>query len=136
MGAEVDQIQTGEFGYPSDSIWHLDTECIEDHGDYKRLADRMVTLTQGALPLADIEDFVDLEQGTACLSFSLDGKSERWTAKVDDDWVDAEILSRFARLLESRMTTRRYTYIDLQGQDCLIGCATKEEKRALKVPQV
>jgi hypothetical protein len=126
MGGEA-----GESGYPSDHIWHFDTECIEGSGSYIRIASRMCTLAQGGLPLADIEDLVEVEEGMAWLSFSLEGKTERWAAKVEDDWVDAEVLSRFARLLESRETGRRYTYIDLQGQDCLIGCATEKEKNRL-----
>jgi hypothetical protein len=113
MGGEA-----GESGYPSDHIWHFDTECIEGSGSYIRIASRMCTLAQGGLPLADIEDLVEVEEGMAWLSFSLEGKTERWAAKVEDDWVDAEVLSRFARLLESREMGRRYTYIDLQGQDC------------------
>ena len=124
--------EEAEPDYPSDKIWHFDTECIEDHGDYQRIASRMRTLAQGDLPLANIEDFVDLESGTAWLAFSIDGKSERWTAKVEDDWVDPQILSRFAGLLESRKTARRYTCISLEGQDCLIGCATKDEKVCLE----
>jgi len=133
MGGEAeDPARAGESGYPSDNVWHFDTECIEGDGSYRRIAISMSALAQGDLPLMDIEDSVDLEAGTAWLSFWLNGKSERWTAKVEDDWVDPEMLSRFARLLESRGTNRRYTYIDLQGQDCLIGCATKEEKVRLE----
>src|SRR5215831_3510102 len=103
MGDEAESpSQGGESGYLSDNIWHFDTECIESPGDYQRIASRMCTLAQGDLPLVDLADFVDVEDSTAWLSFSLDGKPEKWIAKVDDDWVDPEMLSRFARLLESR----------------------------------
>jgi hypothetical protein len=61
----------------------------------------------------------------------LEGVEYRWDAAIDDDWVDAAILSKFADLLASRNRARRFTYIDLGGQDCLIGCATPEERSAL-----
>jgi hypothetical protein len=35
-GAAENESQAGETGYPSDNIWHLDTECIEDRGAYVR----------------------------------------------------------------------------------------------------
>jgi hypothetical protein len=66
LGGEAeDETQAGESGYPSDQIWHFDTECIEDHGDYKKIVSRIVTLAHGALPLEQVEDFVDIENGAA-----------------------------------------------------------------------
>ncbi|HEY2013292.1 MAG TPA: hypothetical protein VGH38_07305 [Bryobacteraceae bacterium] len=133
LGGEAeDETQAGEFGYPSNQIWHFDTECIEGHGAYRAIVSRMVTLAQGALPLEQIDDFVDVENGTAWLSFTMDGTAQKWLAKVDNDWVDPAILSRLARLLESRQAGRRFTYIDLQGQDCLIGCATPKQRAWLE----
>jgi hypothetical protein len=110
-----------------DSLWHLDTECIEGPGDYVRVAERMTALTRGDLRLERINDHVDLENEEAWVSFSLDGKEMKWHANIDDDWIDAGILSLFAELLATRKTEKRYTYLDLGGQDCLIGCATPEQ---------
>jgi hypothetical protein len=117
--------------YLSDNIWHFDTECIEDHGAYVAIARRLTQLAQRELPLEEITDFVDVDARTAHVAFRLDGKSYRWDANVEDDWVDASILSRFAELLEHVGKGRRFTYIDLGGQDCLIGCATAEGKERL-----
>jgi hypothetical protein len=63
----------------------------------------------------------------------LDGQTQKWIAKVDNDWVDSTVLSRFVTLLEFRRTEKRFTYIDLGGQDCLVGCATPDQKTALTV---
>jgi len=131
-GEAVEEGQGGPSGYLSDCIWHFDTECIEDHGDYLRIAQRLKTLARGDLPLEEIEDHVDVEDGEAWLSFLLDGQRHRWDAEVNTDWVDPEILSRFARLLAERSRPRRFTYLDLEGQDCLIGCATPGELKALR----
>ena len=132
MGGEAEsESQAAETGHPSDNIWHFDTECIEDHGDYARIARRMRRLAQGELPIEDIADHVDVDAGEAHLTFRLRGEPYRWDAAVEDDWVDATILSRFAALLERVGKSRRFTCIDLGGQDCLIGCATAEEQARL-----
>src|SRR3954454_25082344 len=41
--------ETGDLPYVplSDTVWHLDTECIEDHGAYVLVAERMRDLAQG-----------------------------------------------------------------------------------------
>ena len=116
----------------SDDVWHFDTECIENHGDYAAIATRLRTLAKGALPLEAIEDYVEVEDGEAWLAFQLDGQPFRWDAAVDSDWVDTSILTRFADLLVRRKTGRRFTCIDLGGQSCLIGCATPDGRDTLR----
>jgi hypothetical protein len=116
----------------SNNIWHFDTECIYDHGDYAVIARRMAALTQGALAISGIQDHVDVENGIAWLSFKLGDELIRWDLVVDDDWVDSQVFDRFAALLAHTGSPRRYTCFDLQGQDLLIGCATREEKEKLE----
>ncbi len=128
MGGELER---EPFEPLSDDVWYLDTECIEDHGHYVAVAERMRALAGGDLPLETIEDYVDVDQGVAWLQFILDGATVRWDARVANDWIDPAVLSRFAGLLAGRNTKRRFTYLDLRGQDCLIGCATPEQLEAL-----
>jgi hypothetical protein len=116
----------------SDNVWHLDTECIEDEGSYVFIAERMRDLAQGDLPVTGITDHLDFEEGVTWLEFELDGRKIHWDIEVEDDWIDPTVLSRFAALLAARKTGRRYTYLDLKGQDCLIGCATSAQFEALK----
>lgn len=126
--------QAEEPPYPhlSDSVWHFDTECIEGDGSYVAIAERMRDLAQGDLPLTSITDSVDIDEGIAWLEFELDGRKVHWDAEMQDDWVDAAILSRFAELLAGRKTERRFTYLDLQGQDCILGCCTSEQLATLR----
>jgi len=105
----------------SDNIWHFDAECIYDDSDYIGIAARMCILAGGDLPLESVEDRVDAEGGKAWLSFRLDGRPIKWDLRLDDDWVDPTVFSRFASLLAARGTGKRFTYLDLGGQDCLIG---------------
>lgn len=129
MGGEL---EIEPFEYASDAIWHFDTECIEDHGDYTKIAYRMRDLAGNALPLAEVEDYIDIEGSEAWLSFRLNAKDYKWIATVEDDWVDINILSQFAELLVERNIGKRFTYFDLGGQDCLIGCCTSEQFEKLK----
>jgi hypothetical protein len=133
LGGEAEGESPEElFGYLSDNIWHFDTECIDDHGSYAAIASRMAVLAQGGLPLLNVEDYVDVEEGEAWLSFTLDDRSYKWPAKVDDDWVDPFIIAKLTELLDSRNVGKRFTYINLGGQDCLIGCATPEQRSCLE----
>lgn len=129
MGGELER---EPFTPLSNNIWHFDTECIEEEGDYARIAERMRDLAQSELPIENIRDRVDIENGDAWLEFDLRGETIHWGARVKDGWIDPEILSNFCALLEQQDGTRRFTYFDLKGQDCLIGCATEEELRRLR----
>jgi len=131
LGAELED---GSGRHLSDQLWHFDAECIEDRGAYVAIAARFATLAGGALPLQEISDEVDIEAGRARLSFRLDGARHEWDAEVNEDWADPSILSRFARLLRQRSAAagKRFTYLDLGGQDCLIGCATPTQLDALR----
>jgi hypothetical protein len=116
----------------SNNVWHLDTDCIEDRGDYARIAERFRDLAQGELPIEKIRDRVDIENGDAWVEFELNGETIHWGARVNKHWIDPEIISNFCGLLAGLERPRRYTYFDLKGQDCLIGCATEEELRKLR----
>jgi len=119
------------------NLWHFDTECIEDHGSYKRIAERMVEMAEGSLPLENIRDHVDVENKEAWLAFSFQGKEIKIDCKVEDDWVDTTVFDSFVRLLKISAPSKIYVYYDLGGQDCIIGCVTREQlenlnKRGIK----
>jgi hypothetical protein len=116
----------------SDNIWLMHAECAAHTGDYARVARCMATLAGDVLPLESVRDEFDMARGVAWLSFTLVGEEFRWPAKIEERWIDPMILSRFAALLEARPTDRRYTCLDLGGQDCLLGCATEAQFSALR----
>lgn len=121
-----------------DNLWHFDTECIEDEGSYVRIAERMAEMAQGSLPLSDLEDHVDLEEGTAWLQFKCQGKPVHIDCAVEDDWVDRTVFGHFVALLAKCDPNKLFIYHDLGGQDCIIGCATLEQYGKLKrvIPEV
>ena len=135
----------------SNNLFHLDTESFVGEGDYAHLAERMRDLAQGDLPIENIRDHFDRENGDAWVAFELrnppspkegeNGAGEarteesrmiEWHARVKEKWIDPEILSSFCTLLKQQNTERRYTFFDLKGKDCLIGCATEGELRCLR----
>lgn len=115
------------FEFLSNDIWHLDTECIYDCGDYTQIAERMRDLAKGELPIENIIDNFDEDNNEAWLSFTLDGKYYKWDLELQDDWIDTKVISNFVNILGKRKTTGRYSYLDLGGQDCLIGFCTQIE---------
>lgn len=113
------------------NLWHFDTECIEDNGAYSRIAARMTEMAQGSLSLDNIQDHVDIEGDQAWLSFNFRGETIKLNLKVDNDWVDSSVFSQFVQLLSKSDPSKIYIYYDLGGQDCIIGCVTKEDLRKL-----
>lgn len=129
MGGELER-ENGQWVPLSSDIWHFDTECIEDHGDYVRIAARLSEITKGELSLQNIRDFVDVEAKTAWLSFTMGGKEYKWDMKVDDDWVDTELFTKFELLLKERSSPKNFVYLAL-GQDMLITFCSAEQLKTL-----
>lgn len=116
----------------SDNIWYLNVEYIAAPGDYVRLAHRMAILAADALPIAGVHDVIDLRRGMAALSFILSNREIKWHAKIEEGWIDRRIMTNFVDLLAAQDTDKRFTYYDLPGKKCLIGCATPQELAGLR----
>jgi hypothetical protein len=114
------------------NLWHFDTECIEGQGSYERIVNRLVEMSQGSLPLNNIKDDVDDENGKTWLSYSYQGNIVQLDLEFDDDWVDSSIFSHFCQLLEINAPLKSFVYYDLGGQDCIIGCISKDNLAKLQ----
>lgn len=120
------------YGRLSDDIWHFDTEAIEDHGSYVFIAERLRGLADGKLPLEEIRDYVDIEEGVAWLSFKLNQRNYKWDLIVESDWVDPAVFNKFDALLREMTDGKfRFTYYGL-GQDLLISIATPDRLQELR----
>jgi hypothetical protein len=73
-------------------VWNLDTECIVETGDYVSVVKRLCQVAGRPDCLTDVSDFVDLQAGKAWLKYKVDGIERNWRVKVEDDWIDIEIL--------------------------------------------
>ena len=116
----------------SNNVWLMHADCAAHSGDYSKVAHRMATLATDALPIESVRDEFDFGRGVAWLSFTLRGEQFRWPAKIEERWIDPLVLSRFAALIEAQLTDRRYTCLDLGGQDCLLGCAAEAQFSVLR----
>jgi hypothetical protein len=117
----------------STDVWHFDTECIEGPGSYAYIARRLAILSEGMLPLEQIEDEVNnngIETGMAWLSFVLHGQFYKWDLKIENDWVDAEVFTRFVQLNDQQNPLKRFILFGL-GQDGLIAYATPQQLESL-----
>jgi len=115
------------------NVWHFDSECIEDNGDYSRIAERMKAMAGGSLPIENIRDRVDVEGRVAWLSFDFKSRNLHIDCEVNDDWVDAGIFRYFVDLLGESDPSKIYLYYDLHGQACIIACVTESEFADLKL---
>jgi hypothetical protein len=126
LGGEAEESGAGLLSH---DIWHLDAECIEDHGDYVRLAKRFSVLAGPSLALGDLVDHVDIEAGEASLEFRLDGRKVSWDLAVDNDWMDPALYTNFQGLLRSR-NNQRFMICAL-GQDSLVLCGDEAKRRTI-----
>lgn len=127
LGGEVER---GDFQRISDDMWHFDAECIEDNGSYVRLLERFAILAKGWLPLTDMRDHVEIENGKAWVEFRLDGQPVHWDLEVSDDWVDADLYTRSQELVTARAGGKKFFIVTL-GQDSLISFGDDALKDAL-----
>jgi len=116
LGGEA---EVGDVPRYSDDIWHFDAECIEDDGDYARLAERFAALTKGEIQLSDLSDHVDVQSGEAWLEFTFRGCRERWEMTVDNDWMDPVLYASFQELARSVGSSGKFMICAL-GQDSLV----------------
>jgi hypothetical protein len=116
----------------SEHVWHLRVGSITGPGDYTAIAQRMALLSQGALPITDMSDEFDWAAGVVWLRFRLRGEAFDWPARLREHWIDPNLFSRFVALLEAQDTPLRFTYLDLGGQDALLGCATPQQFAELR----
>ena len=106
----------------------LDIDAIEQIYHLEILTTKIISGLNGEITL---QSLTSGRGGRGSRSVPSGGQSYRWDAEVKDDWVDPMILSRFSDLLSRVGRSRRFTHIDLGGQDCLIGCATAQERERL-----
>ena len=78
------------------------------------------------------QDRVDIDEGKAWLRFKCQGKPIHVDCEVQDDWVDTGLFGHFVGLLETCDPKKVFIYFDLGGQDCIIGCVTRQQYASLQ----
>ncbi|MEV4195922.1 hypothetical protein, partial [Streptomyces toxytricini] len=60
-------------------------------GAYVRIARELCRTAGRPEAFTDIRDHVDLGTGEAWIAYTVDGRRQRWTAEVCDDWADTMV---------------------------------------------
>ncbi|WP_207435978.1 hypothetical protein [Sabulibacter ruber] len=116
----------------TNKCWDFDTEAIEDHGSYVFIIENLERISRGELQFENIEDYVDIEEKVAWVSFTINGDSYKWNLLVDDDWVDTTLFSKIVELTQKYKTKGKYTYFDTGGQNAVLGFETPAELEKIK----
>ena len=111
----------------TNKCWNMDTEYIEDHGSYVDIMNNISRITNGELVFKNLEDYVDIDEGIAWVSFTCNGDYYKWDLKVDDDWVDGTLFDKVQELTHKYSTNGKFTYYDTGGQDFVLGYHSEGE---------
>ena len=98
LGSEVEREPWGR--NVCDRAWNFDVECIEDTGSYVTIVENLCRVAGMPDLIFDVEDFVDIEDETAWLKYTIDGQQRHFNIPVDNDWADPETVSAVMRDIE------------------------------------
>ncbi len=98
LGSEVEREPWGR--NVCDRAWNFDVECIEDIGSYVTIVENLSRVAGIADLVTDLEDFVDIENETAWLKYTIDGEKRHFNIPVDNDWADPDTVSAVMRDIE------------------------------------
>lgn len=98
LGSEVEREPWGR--NVCDSAWNFDVECIEDTGSYVMIVENLCRVAGMPDLISGIEDFVNIEDGTAWLRYTIDGQQRHFNIPVDNDWADWGTVSAVMRDIE------------------------------------
>ncbi|GGI96951.1 hypothetical protein [Paenibacillus hunanensis] len=105
--------------YPSDQLWYVDLQAVENTDLYSQLAERMVAMTGGQLDITHVRSCLDHEQERVLFSFLHGGERVEWDVQYYSEWVDKSFFDRIIQLDRQRGGEREFVYMAL-GQHLLI----------------
>lgn len=129
LGCEVQGSQNSEKPI-SKNLWYLDTECIEDTGDYVKIIERIVGMTHHSLIFSNIQDYVDIDNQKAWVAFNAKDKRYTWDLNVNDDWLDITIFSMLNKLLSDKNSTSQFV-ISVLDQSILVAFLENDQVQNL-----
>lgn len=116
----------------TNKCWNFDLEAIEDHGAYIEIMKNISRITNGDLIFENIEDYVDIYEGKAWVSFTCKGDRYKWDLKVDNDWADGDLFDKVQTLTDKYKTKGKFTFFNTGGQNIVLGYSTSEELEKIR----
>lgn len=128
----------------SDSVFWFDYEGVDVSRDYLDIMEGLNALGKGEFTLTNVSESgsgIDWESGGGelIISFCCDGTPYRFTARIDYDWIDGEIIDYFNGVLREQGDSKRIYQMDDGGQGVILFYNTEEwveefyEKTGLKL---
>ncbi|MDR6723655.1 hypothetical protein J2W91_002117 [Paenibacillus amylolyticus] len=111
----------------SEHVCYLDTECIEDQGDYVWIIEKLIKMTK--VDIYNVKDTIRPDLEEAMVSFEYNNQQIEWKLNFEDDWLDLEIFYRFNQLINEERD-KRIAVMSLD-QSCLIAYLTQAERKVL-----
>ncbi|NBD25401.1 hypothetical protein [Paenibacillus glycinis] len=124
LGSDA-ELEDGKFLPVSDEVRYFDAECIEGHGDYARVLDKLKALLKAEIEIDHIKDYVDIEEEEARIFFTVNGNAYTYDLAIHDDWLDKEIIAIFSKLLMAYGSKKRLYYAEID-QSLLVVSIAKE----------
>ncbi len=85
----------------SDQGWNFDFEALSGPGDYAAALQPIVDIVRQPDLVTNLSDDFDIRKQTCTVSYTINGQSRELTARVNNDWVDENLMSDFLADLES-----------------------------------
>lgn len=116
----------------TNKCWNFDLEAIEDNGGYVDIMTNIARITNGDLLFENLQDYVNIDEGKAWVSFTCKGDRYKWDLRVDNDWADGDLFDKVQALAEKYKTNGRFTFFNTGGQDFVLGYCSPEEHQRLR----
>ncbi len=99
----------------SDDVWLFDPTAFSEEGNYAQAISHLARLAKGALPLEEISDAHNEEQGAFIISATLDGEAVELAAAAEGGMVSGDVLSTLAAVAAERGGGARFVWADYEG---------------------
>jgi hypothetical protein len=126
MGSEIIFAGNQMVDPPSDAVWYFDPEFIHRHAAYGMFVERLCRMTRGDVVCERAVDHVDVASGTGWVDVTLNGRQERLTLTVNDEWSDQKFFSFVQSKLKTAGSSRRLAGHKF-AKDMLIVCMAPRE---------
>lgn len=93
-------ILTAYAGGICDRGWEFDFEALSGPGDYAEAFRPFVRMIGQPDLVTDLSDNFDIRKKSCVVTYKIKGEKRQLIARVDNDWVDAKVLSAFLDELE------------------------------------
>jgi hypothetical protein len=124
------EVDDGVFEANSKDVLYLDTKCVQESDIYLEVLSSLLVMAKGSLELNDVEEFLDLENFDAHVSFTYKGKPYKWELRVAQDNFDMTLLVKLNNMLADENSEKSF-YIQCSEETVIIIFSDKNTVKKL-----